>query len=157
MAKARLGVRSTEVKWIAADVTTWEPPQLYEVWHDRAAFHFLVDPKDRAECRAGVASCTSRRACDHRDVSLHGPERCSGLPVVRSMPLHSVRYWATRSICRRAVPTPIERLWGQSSRSNSPAFGVLFEKGDIVSRENVKITVRSVLPYSDSNFLILIV
>jgi len=41
MAKARLGARSTKVKWIAADVTTWEPPQLYEVWHDRAAFHFL--------------------------------------------------------------------------------------------------------------------
>jgi trans-aconitate methyltransferase len=45
--KARLGARSAKVKWIAADVTTWEPSETYDVWHDRAAFHFLTDPKDR--------------------------------------------------------------------------------------------------------------
>ncbi len=37
-AKARLGARSDSVKWIAADVTAWEPSQTYDVWHDRAAF-----------------------------------------------------------------------------------------------------------------------
>ena len=128
MAKARLGARSTEVKWIAADVTTWEPPQLYEVWHDRAAFHFLVDPKDRAAYAERVLRAV--RPGGHVIIgtfALHGPERCKAVfPSFVTMPLRSVRYWAPRSICRRAVPTPIERLWGQSSRSNSPAFGVLF-------------------------------
>jgi trans-aconitate methyltransferase len=46
--KARLGARSAEVQWVRADVTTWEPAQTYDLWHDRAAFHFLTDSKDRA-------------------------------------------------------------------------------------------------------------
>jgi trans-aconitate methyltransferase len=46
--KGRLGTRSAKVKWIAADVTAWEPSETYDVWHDRAAFHFPTDPKDRA-------------------------------------------------------------------------------------------------------------
>src|ERR1700751_5940183 len=43
-AKARLGTRAAKVRWIVADVTTWEPSETYEVWHDRAAFHFLTEP-----------------------------------------------------------------------------------------------------------------
>jgi 2-polyprenyl-3-methyl-5-hydroxy-6-metoxy-1,4-benzoquinol methylase len=43
--KARLGARSTHVQWVVADITTWEPSQTYDVWHDRAALHFLTDPK----------------------------------------------------------------------------------------------------------------
>jgi 2-polyprenyl-3-methyl-5-hydroxy-6-metoxy-1,4-benzoquinol methylase len=83
-AKARLGARSAKVKWIAADVTTWEPPQLYDVWHDRAAFHFLTDPKDRAAYADRVLRAV--RPQGHVIIgtfALNGPERCSGLPVVR--------------------------------------------------------------------------
>src|SRR6516164_4684997 len=48
-AKARLGVLSVaKIKWVAADVTAWEPDQGYDVWHDRATIHFLTDPKDRS-------------------------------------------------------------------------------------------------------------
>ena len=36
------------MRWIIADVTTWDPSQTYDVWHDRAVFHFLIDPSDRA-------------------------------------------------------------------------------------------------------------
>ena len=82
--KARLGTRNAKVKWIAADVTAWEPPQAYDVWHDRAAFHFLTDPKDRAAYAERVLRAVRRGG--HVIIGTFapdGPERCSGLPVVR--------------------------------------------------------------------------
>ncbi len=45
--KERLGRRGDGVDWIVADVATWNPSGTYDVWHDRAAFHFLTDPADR--------------------------------------------------------------------------------------------------------------
>ena len=83
-AKARLGARCEKVKWVAADVTAWEPSQTYNVWHDRAAFHFLTEPKDRAAYAARVRRAVG--AGGHVIIgtfALDGPERCSGLPVVR--------------------------------------------------------------------------
>jgi 2-polyprenyl-3-methyl-5-hydroxy-6-metoxy-1,4-benzoquinol methylase len=82
--KARLGARGAHVQWVVADITTWEPSQTYDVWHDRAALHFLTDPKDRAAYAARV----SRAVCPGGHVIIgtfapEGPERCSGLPVVR--------------------------------------------------------------------------
>jgi SAM-dependent methyltransferase len=82
--KARLGARAARVRWLAADVTMWEPAETYDVWHDRAAFHFLTDAKDRA----AYAACVLRavRPGGHVIIgtfALDGPERCSGLPVVR--------------------------------------------------------------------------
>ena len=47
-AKARLGGRASQVHWIVADATVWEPLKVYDVWHDRAAFHFLTEDRDRA-------------------------------------------------------------------------------------------------------------
>jgi trans-aconitate methyltransferase len=46
-ARARLGEREKSVKWIVEDITKWEPTQVYDIWHDRAVFHFLVNPEDR--------------------------------------------------------------------------------------------------------------
>ncbi len=46
--KARLGSRAEQVQWVVADVTEWEPHGLaYDIWHDRAAFHFLTEEPDR--------------------------------------------------------------------------------------------------------------
>ena len=42
-AQQRLGVRATQVQWIVADATKWQPVKPFDLWHDRAAFHFLVD------------------------------------------------------------------------------------------------------------------
>src|SRR6516164_9584217 len=47
-AKTRIGSAAASVDWIVADVTTWQPTRSYDVWHDRAAFHFLTEPGDRA-------------------------------------------------------------------------------------------------------------
>jgi 2-polyprenyl-3-methyl-5-hydroxy-6-metoxy-1,4-benzoquinol methylase len=86
--KARLGALSAaKVEWLATDVTTWEPSQAYDVWHDRATFHFLTDPKDRAAYAERVLRAV--RSGGHVIIgtfALVGPKRCSGLPVVRYDP-----------------------------------------------------------------------
>jgi trans-aconitate methyltransferase len=46
-ARARLGPDGDHVTWIAADVTRWTPPRRFDLWRDRAAFHFLVARADR--------------------------------------------------------------------------------------------------------------
>jgi trans-aconitate methyltransferase len=46
-AKERLGERGAEVQWMVADVTKWDPTGTYDLWHDRAAFHFLTEAGDR--------------------------------------------------------------------------------------------------------------
>jgi 2-polyprenyl-3-methyl-5-hydroxy-6-metoxy-1,4-benzoquinol methylase len=82
--KARLAAKGARVQWVVADVTTWEPMQKFDVWHDRAALHFLTDPSDRI----AYAECIQKavRPGGHVIIgtfALDGPERCSGLPVVR--------------------------------------------------------------------------
>jgi SAM-dependent methyltransferase len=83
-AKVRLGEDAKKVRWEVADVTKWSPPASYDVWHDRAAFHFLTDPADQAAYAERV-----RRAVKpggHVIIgtfALDGPEKCSGLPIVR--------------------------------------------------------------------------
>jgi trans-aconitate methyltransferase len=83
-AKRRIGSSSETIDWIVADVTTWTPARTYDVWHDRAAFHFLTQPSDRAayvdRLRRAVA------AGGHVIIATFapdGPEKCSGLPVRR--------------------------------------------------------------------------
>jgi len=82
--KARLGARAHAVTWIVADVTRWQPTRAYDVWHDRAAFHFLTEPEDRTAYAERVLRAV--RPSGHVIVGTFapdGPERCSGLPVVR--------------------------------------------------------------------------
>jgi SAM-dependent methyltransferase len=83
-AKARLGASAAQVTWIVADVVGWKPRQRYDVWHDRAAFHFLTDAADRTAYAACLGEAL--RPGGHAIMAtfaLDGPERCSGLPVVR--------------------------------------------------------------------------
>jgi hypothetical protein len=67
-----------------ADATIWEPVKRYDIWHDRAAFHFLTDEKDRA---AYIARLTRGLKAGGQAIiatfALDGPEKCSGLPVAR--------------------------------------------------------------------------
>lgn len=83
-AKARLGERASRVQWIVADVTRWQPTQAVDVWHDRAAFHFLIDPADRLAYIARMKQAI--RPGGHVVIAtfaIDGPEKCSGLPVHR--------------------------------------------------------------------------
>lgn len=83
-AKSRLGIEAEKVRWIVADATLWEPTEVYDVWHDRAAFHFLTDQADRTAYIARLKKAL--REGGHAIVATFapdGPERCSGLPIVR--------------------------------------------------------------------------
>jgi hypothetical protein len=82
--KDRLGARAAEVHWIVGDVLAWSPARSYDIWHDRAAFHFLTDPRDRAAYRATLLKgLRSRGTAIIGTFAEDGPERCSGLSVHR--------------------------------------------------------------------------
>lgn len=88
VAKARLGERAGAVDWLCGDVTTFPfTRHQYDVWHDRAVFHFLTDPKDRAAYVRQVTHAV--KPGGHVIVATFGPEgptKCSGLDVVRYDP-----------------------------------------------------------------------
>jgi len=50
-AERRLGPLASRVEWVEADITAFRPARRYALWHDRAVFHFLTDPKDRVAYR----------------------------------------------------------------------------------------------------------
>ena len=83
--KARLGERSTAVTWLSGDITEVELPEnAYELWHDRAVYHFLTEPGDRERYRENL--CRALRPGGHVVIGTFSPEappRCSGLPVQR--------------------------------------------------------------------------
>jgi 2-polyprenyl-3-methyl-5-hydroxy-6-metoxy-1,4-benzoquinol methylase len=83
--KSRLGPAAEQVRWLVADITKVElEPRAYDVWHDRAVFHFLTTPEQRTAYVRQVAR--SVKPGGHVIVSAFGPEgptKCSGLEVVR--------------------------------------------------------------------------
>lgn len=87
VSRKRIGARGDSVEWIEADVTTWRPRRNYAVWHDRAVFHFLTE----VDGRAAYAHAMSE-ALRPDGVAIiatfadDGPEKCSGLPVMRYAP-----------------------------------------------------------------------
>jgi len=93
LARQRLGARAADVNWIEADITQADlPEQAYDVWHDRAVFHFLTRPADRQRYVETVRHAV--RKGGHVIVATFapdGPDHCSGLEVVRYNPesLHS--------------------------------------------------------------------
>jgi hypothetical protein len=82
--RARLGDAHGAVRLVEHDVLSWKPDRPYDVWHDRALFHFLVNPADRTRyvdvtertIPAGGVLIVATFAED-------GPNHCSGLPVAR--------------------------------------------------------------------------
>jgi ubiquinone/menaquinone biosynthesis C-methylase UbiE len=87
-AQDRLGALASTVKWVEADITQADlQPNFYDVWHDRAAFHFLT----RADDRHRYVQAVKRSVKTGGNVIVasfgpEGPERCSGLEVVRYSP-----------------------------------------------------------------------
>lgn len=82
--RARLGVRAGEVEWFHGDVRTFESPHPWDAWHDRAVFHFLTEPADRAAYRERLlGALRPGGALVMATFGPNGPERCSGLPTAR--------------------------------------------------------------------------
>jgi SAM-dependent methyltransferase len=84
-AQGRLGPRARLVTWVEADITKVELPlRHYDVWHDRAVFHFLTDPQDRhAYVNAVLRAVKPGGHVIVATFAEDGPTQCSGLPVMR--------------------------------------------------------------------------
>ena len=88
VAKQRLGKHAATVHWMEGDITRAEfPVHRFDIWHDRAVFHFLTDPSDRNAYVERVMRAV--RPGGHVIIATFGedgPEKCSGLPVMRYKP-----------------------------------------------------------------------
>lgn len=83
-ARERLGDRARLVNWICGDLLEVHLAETFDIWHDRAVFHFLTDAKDRAAYVRAVLE--GLRAGGHLIMATFGPDappKCSGLDVVR--------------------------------------------------------------------------
>jgi trans-aconitate methyltransferase len=84
VSKSRLGPAADMATWIAADITAWRPQRSFDLWHDRAVFHFLTEAKDRDAYLAALQAGLRRGGqLIMATFAPDGPERCSGLPVQR--------------------------------------------------------------------------
>lgn len=83
--RARLGDRASGVSWLAGDITKIELPRhAYDVWHDRAVFHFLTTREEReAYVNAVLRAVKPGGHVIVATFAEDGPEKCSGLPVMR--------------------------------------------------------------------------
>jgi SAM-dependent methyltransferase len=80
----RLGEKSPSIDWLECDVTRFKPGRVFDIWHDRAAFHFLTLKEDRERYSAALRSALKPGGqAIIATFAPGGPERCSGLPVVR--------------------------------------------------------------------------
>jgi SAM-dependent methyltransferase len=80
----RLGARADEIELILADVTTIDTVGRFDIWHDRAVFHFLISAEDRTRYRELVARTVPVGGyAIIATFGPKGPEQCSGLPVHR--------------------------------------------------------------------------
>lgn len=83
-ARQRLGATAGQVTWIVGDATEFDPARSFDVWHDRAVFHFLVDAADRQRYLTALRNALAIGG--HLVLATFGPdgpETCSGLPVRR--------------------------------------------------------------------------
>ena len=78
-AKKRLGSKAALVTWICSDILDFKPKEIYQLWHDRAAFHFLTQPKSIAT----YTELTEKHAVNLIIVTFSesGPLKCSGLEI----------------------------------------------------------------------------
>jgi len=115
VSKRRLGPQGHDVEWIDADITTWEPNRDYAVWHNRAVFHFLTEPEDRAGyARAMSEGLQPGGIAIIATFADDGPEMCSGLPVVRYAPDDLARE------LERMLPGQFEMLSAKRYRHITP-------------------------------------
>lgn len=79
-AKLRLGEKAKNVTWIISDILDFEPTETYDIWHDRAAFHFLTTEEEIEKYKSIVAKAVQSYLVIGT-FSENGPLRCSGLEI----------------------------------------------------------------------------
>lgn len=81
-AKLRLGIRANSVKWIVADAANFNPSELYDFWHDRAAFHFFTNEQEITTYLETVQkSIKPNGILAVGTFSEQGPKKCSGIDI----------------------------------------------------------------------------
>lgn len=111
IAERRLGPDAARVHWVSADICSWSPGRVFDVWHDRAVMHFLTAAADLGHYLRTLTAATGPGAvavfgCFAPD----GPTHCSGLPVVRRDPGDLAEVlgaaWSLTAADRELHPTP---------------------------------------------------
>jgi len=93
-AKKRMGAAASSVEWICADVTTFNPGHQYDLWHDRAAFHFLTEEDERQRyITTATAAIRAGGFLILGAFSDKGPLKCSGIEVKRYAAEDLNRLW----------------------------------------------------------------
>ncbi len=83
VARARMPA-TDRVEWIVSDVTIWQPERSYDIWHDRAAFHFLTAPADQQKYAEVMTQALANGGkAIIGTFAPDGPEKCSGLEIAR--------------------------------------------------------------------------
>lgn len=83
-AKQRLGKQAQLATWIVADITEFDPSEKYDVWHDRAAFHFLTDNEERKRyVQTAHSALRENGAMILGTFSPDGPKKCSGIDIMQ--------------------------------------------------------------------------
>ncbi|WP_437362740.1 class I SAM-dependent methyltransferase [Olivibacter jilunii] len=79
-AKVRLGDKAEKVKWVVSDITEFEPETAFDIWHDRATFHFLTT-KEQVAKYLDIARQRVNGYMTIGTFSTNGPTKCSGLDI----------------------------------------------------------------------------
>lgn len=81
-AKERLGEKAEKIKWIVSDASQFRPEEPYDLWHDRAAFHFFTEEEQiQKYIRILKNSLTDRGCVVFATFSENGPSKCSGVEI----------------------------------------------------------------------------
>jgi SAM-dependent methyltransferase len=122
-ARNRLGGNADKAHWLVADAADWEPLRTYDIWHDRAAFHFLTEAVDRDGYLARL-----KRALNigghaiMATFALDGPEKCSGLPVERYDAARLTRTLGSGFKLRRSQRDEHATPWGTQQHFQFSVF-----------------------------------
>lgn len=107
LSRLRLGAEGDQVSWISADITKWKPRRQWDIWHDRAVFHFLTESRDRqAYLQALKAAVPSGGHVILASFAPEGPDQCSGLPVQKYTPDEMVEVLG--------ADFELQRCWGET-------------------------------------------
>ena len=113
--KERLGENAAHVKWIVSDITSFHPTEVYDFWHDRAAFHFLTQD---SEIETYIETVNENLQPDGIMVigtfSEQGPGKCSGIDVKqyseKSLPERLKSFFAKIKCIRVDHKTPFDTI-----------------------------------------------
>ncbi|QAA82393.1 class I SAM-dependent methyltransferase [Aequorivita sp. H23M31] len=81
-AKLRLGEKAKRINWVVSNITEFNPTKQYDLWHDRAAFHFLIE-SDEKDSYLKLIRDTVKNYLVIGTFSVNGPTKCSGLEITQ--------------------------------------------------------------------------